>query len=237
MITALENPLSAVRAISQLERRAEAAGMYVFFKSDFGEFAEVRALARPGSRVSAMFDPRCSDDLSNGRRAFWLHCIDGDGRTVSLQAARVDLIDSSLAQWSMSWMSALYRMRGDDVEPARWRPMSNSMAEKISGRVVYHGEFWLAEDFRGSRAGSMLDVLPRMALLLAYIKWCPDHVWGVITDDLAVRGGGIRMGYTVQQPALLSWLVEPEGAGKSETMVACDTKDLAYLAELEAGRG
>ena len=230
MNRSLHDPLVAVHAVTNLEKRAAAAGVFASVKTDFGEFVEVRQLVRPGENVTAMFDPLCTDDLSDGRRAFWVHGVDASGETVSLQCARIDLIDSSLAQWGMSWMASLYQMRGDAVAPARWRPVSHSVAERIKGQVVYHGEFWLAPATRG---GGLLDILPRLCLLLIYIKWCPDFIWGVMTESLAAHGGGTRMGYTVQEPNLLKWDEEPEGASKQETFICCDAEDLAYLAELE----
>lgn len=229
----VDNPLAVVHAVANLERHAQAAGVSVSFKTDFREFVAVRQAVRPAETVTAMFDPQCTDDLSDGRRAFWVHGVDTSGETLSLQAARVDLFDGNFAQWGMSWMASLYHMRGDRVEPARWRPMSHSVAERISGRVAYHGEFWLAPEMRGSKGGGLLGILPRMCLLLIYVKWCPEFIWGVMTEGLAAHGGGARMGYTVQEPNVLKWAAEPEGASKQETLVCCDAKDLAYLAELE----
>ncbi len=234
MIKCMDNPLSVARAVSVLERRVHQAGMRVTMKTDFREYAEVRKSVRPDSDVSAMFDHRCTEDLSDGR-GFWLHCHNPEGETVALQAARVDWIETSLAQWCMPWMSTLYRMRGDKVEPETYRPLPNSTAERIKGWVAYHGEFWVQPEHRGRVAGNLLEALPRLGLMMIYMRWNPDHVWGVITDILAARGAGIRMGFTTQQPSLLNWEIEPEGAGRSETMVCCDNRDLAFLADFETG--
>ena len=68
MIQCLENPLKAVHAIARLERLAGEAGIFVFLKSDFHEFVEVRDIVRPDETVSAMFDPACTPDLSDGQR-------------------------------------------------------------------------------------------------------------------------------------------------------------------------
>ena len=236
MIRCLENPLKTAQAISRLERLADEAGIFVFVKSDFREFVEVREMVRPDETVSAMFDPACTSDLCDGRRGFWMHGINRDGRTVVLQAARVDMIDSNLANWAMSWMAGLYRLRGDAVEPARWKALMHSAAERISGNVVYHGEFWMAPELRGISTGNMLDVLPRLVLLLAQMKWQPDHVWGVVTEELGTRGIAARMGYAVQQPALLGWQQPPEGASPSETFACCTSEDLEFLVELESAR-
>ncbi len=236
MIQCLENPLKGVHAISRLERLAGEAGIFVFLKSDFHEFVEVRDFVRPEETVSAMFDPACTPDLCDGSRGFWMHGINRDGKTEVLQALRVDMIDSNLANWAMSWMTGLYRMRGDTVEPARWKALMHSAAERISGNVVYHGEFWMAPELRGVSTGNMLDVLPRMALLLAHLKWQPDHVWGVVKEELGSRGIAVRMGYATQQPALLGWQQPPEGASSSETFACCTRKDLEFLVELESAK-
>ncbi len=236
MIRCLDDPLKVVHAVARLERLAEDAGIFVFVKTDFQEFVEIRDFVRPDETVSAMFDPAGTQDLSNGTRAFWVHGVDRQGQTVSLQAARIDVVDSNLAQWAMLWMSGLYRMRGDSVEPARWQALQHSAAERISGDVVYHGEFWLSSEFRGGDNGNMLDVLPRMALLLISLKWQPDHVWGLVTEKLGSRGIPFRMGYSVQQPAMLAWHSAPDGASNEETFAWCSAEDLAYLAELESSR-
>ncbi len=232
MSRCIENPLTAARAIISLERRAQEAGMRLSLETDFRKFVEARSAVRPGEKVSAMFDPDCTDDLSNGR-AIWLHGVDPEGQTLTMQAARLDWIDSNLASWVMPWMSSLYKMRGDAVEPASYRSLHNSIAEKMKNNVVYHGEFWLAEDYRGRKAGNLLGVLPRLCLLLVYMRWNPDYVWGLVDDDFAARGGAIRMGYAAQQPAGLMWQNEPQGASKSETMSCCESRDLAFLAEFE----
>ncbi len=232
MIRCIENPLTAARAIISLERRAQEAGMRLSLETDFRKFVETRDAARPGEKVSAMFDPDCTHDLSEGR-AIWLHGVDPDGRTLTMQAARMDWIDSNLASWVMPWMSSLYKMRGDVVEPASYRSMHNSIAEKMKDNVVYHGEFWLDQDYRGRKGGNLLGVLPRLCLLLVYVRWNPDYVWGLVDDDFAARGGAIRMGYTAQQPSGLMWQHEPQGASKNETMSCCENRDLAFLADFE----
>ena len=83
MIKCMDNPLSVARAVSVLERRVHQAGMRVTMKTDFREYAEVRKSVRPDSDVSAMFDHRCTEDLSDGR-GFWLHCHNPEGETVAV---------------------------------------------------------------------------------------------------------------------------------------------------------
>ena len=136
----MPNPLAAVEIVHGLIERARALDTEPFFSSDFPEFARQRLMLR-GSNASPMFDPavgRLQD------KAFWLGARNKQGEVVSLQAYRLDYVDTSLAEWVVGWMAGLYLKRHELMVPAYLEPPSYSRAGRVRGRLVYHGEIWLS---------------------------------------------------------------------------------------------
>lgn len=204
----LADPLKIVNTIADLLRHGAARGLAFRLSSDFAEFARLRRELR-GSAVSPLFDPAVADGLAV--RGVWMLAADEAQRVAGLQAFRLDRAEPSLAGFAPSWMLEHYRRRREPVVPGATPPPASSRAHLVSGRVVYHGELWVAPRARGC-----FPLFPRLGLLLALVKWQPEAVWALTGQSMATRGHMLRMGYGHVEPGFLTWEHPPEGAEHSE---------------------
>jgi hypothetical protein len=226
----MPNPLAAVEIVHGLIERARALDTEPFFSSDFPEFARQRLMLR-GSNASPMFDPavgRLQD------KAFWLGARNKQGEVVSLQAYRLDYVDTSLAEWVVGWMAGLYLKRHELMVPAYLEPPSYSRAGRVRGRLVYHGEIWLSPTLKNR---SYFDTMPFLGMLLAYLKWYPDAIWGLVSDQMANHGHVTRMKYPHLEPSFLRWQHCPEDIPSNEWLVLAERSDLDFLIEEKWVRG
>jgi hypothetical protein len=226
----IPNPLAAAEVVHSLLQRARALDIEPFFSVDFNDFARQRLAVR-GTMASPMFDPavgRLQD------KAFWLGARNRQGEVVSLQAYRLDYVDTSLAEWVVGWMAGLYLKRHELMVPAYLEPPSNSRAGRVRGRLVYHGEIWLSPNLRNR---SYFDTMPFLGMLLAYLKWYPDAIWGLVSDQMANHGHVTRMKYPHLEPSFLRWELCVEGVPKNEWLVLAELRDLNFLVEEISVRG
>jgi hypothetical protein len=123
-------------------------------------------------------------------------------------------------------MSGLYMKQGRLMVPEFNRPPPESRAERIRGRLVYHGEIWLEQPYRGKK---LFEMMPFLGMVLAYIKWYPHAMWGLVNDPMAKRGHSIRMKYPYLEHSFLRWTVHPNDVPENEWLVLAERSDLNNL--------
>jgi hypothetical protein len=206
--TGLADPLRTITAISNLIRQGTDQGFSFRLNTDFAELARLRQELR-SSDISPMFDPQACRSLSE--RGFWMSVADASGKTVGLQAFRLDDADPNLAEWVLGWMMGLYARRREMIVPRAVMPPEHSLSHLIRGRIVYHGELWIDKQVKGC-----FPIFPRIGMLLAMVKWQPEAIWALTGQSMATRGHMVRMGYGHLEQSFLTWEWEPEGAEQAE---------------------
>jgi GNAT superfamily N-acetyltransferase len=219
----LRDPLSAVRVLTALETEITEKGLLLQTGTDFGEFNR-RVLSLRGQRCGPFHDPEVSN-LSGGR-ALWLALATPDGRDVAVQAFRIDFIGGSLADWAPSFTIGLYMRRNELLVPTHASPPANSIAERIGGRLVYHGELWIDPEYRGQ--GLMLP-FGRIGLLLSLIKWQPDAIWALFEGGIVHRGVPLQLGYAYQERGFFRWQLASEGIESVEWIAVAERWSLEQL--------
>ncbi|MGI9371589.1 MAG: hypothetical protein ACR2OJ_03765 [Hyphomicrobiales bacterium] len=220
----LSDPLSVSRAIAILEQQLDEIGLKAEFSNDMGALAAERLRVR-ASRISPMFDPDVND--FNYNNAFWMRVLNQDGDVISLQAFRRDEVGSNLADWALPWMIGLYARRSELIVPNLLRPPPNSKSERISGSLAYHGELWIS---RNAGPRNLMELIPKLGLLLTLIKWQPDATWALVSHAMATRGHALRSGYAHFERGFLNWDWKPEGAEDVEWLVLSERTDLEFIA-------
>jgi len=223
--SAWREPLLLAELTVALRRAAEERGYRVTVSNDFRTFAEVCGRCR-NQKVSPFFDPAVNAELDE--RAFWLAANDESGATVSLNAYRIDLAEPSFADWAPGWIMGLYLRRGELLVPKAVSPPASSVTERVSGRVVYHGEVWIDAS---ARSKGLLDILPRLGMFITMIKWQPDAMWGIIGKSMATRGQVVRLGYSHMERGFLQWEFLPEGGEDVEWLVIAQHDELELLVQ------
>lgn len=224
MVEGLADPLGAVRAIAALDRELAGHGFTVSLSTDFAAFTAVRSRLRGGAPVAPLFDPAASA-LPSGK-GFWMKLAGPGGCTRGLQAFRADFAEPSLADWALGWMIGIYLKRSELIIPAAVAQVDSSVAKRISGVVVYHGELWIEPTCRRQ---SLMEPFSRMGVLLSYLRWRPAAVWALSSEAMALKGQMTRMGYGYMERGFMRWRFLPENADASEWLSIADRTSLEQL--------
>ena len=221
----LSHPLDAARAAMMLENEIKSLGFAVHESSDMPAFNAAKLKLR-GSLPSPMHDHEVC--VFGHERAFWMYLTDAKGEMVGLQAFRFDEIDTNLADWCVTYMVGVYMRRQELMVPSHARPPLGSASERLTGKLVYHGEIWLDKQIKNRK---VFDSFVKLGLVLALIKWQPDAVWGLATQQMATHGHFTRVGYAILERGFLRWQWSTDSIGPMEYLVASDKQALENLVD------
>ncbi len=219
----LTQPMAAARAASMLEDELRSLNLQVHVSSDMEAFDEVKQRVR-GMPVAPMHHHAVG--VFNRERAYWMYLTDGSGEVVGLQAFRYDEIDTHLADWCVNYMIGVYMRQNELMVPAFSRPPENSIAERLTGKLVYHGEIWISKQVKNRKT---FEIFVRLGLILAVIKWRPDAIWGLASAQMAGHGHFTRVGYTILERGFLRWQWASEGIDPVEYLVATELASLESM--------
>jgi hypothetical protein len=224
MVGGLVDPLAAARAIAAVDATLTKRGFTASLETDFTAFSALRRALRSGVPESAVFDPQAS--AITPKKAFWMALSDCEGEVVALQAFRADHAEPTLADWALGWMIGIYVKRCELVVPQHIEPPADSIAHKLSGTVVYHGELWLKRKVRGAQ---ILEPFARLGMLSSYIRWRPKAIWALSNGKMACYANMPRWGYAHQERGFMRWQFQPGGACESEWLSVADRASLERL--------
>lgn len=211
--------------VSVLIGELDESGISLEIGDDFSVFRRHRNSQTDRSALFPMFDVACSYvDASN---AFWICGFDKDGTLVHTQAIRrLDIAKQSLGEH-------LRDHRHMYITPGSTPNRDNTffsplpVLDKISGRVGYHGEFWIKAGTIGRRNTGLTGVLSRIAFEMCMKLWSPDYIFGLVPSPLATRGVAVRYGYTHCEYG--AWHGPDQEVTSEEMLVWMSQEDLRYL--------
>jgi hypothetical protein len=206
----VEDPLGTAKVCAALEAEIGQMGFAVNIGSDARKFNSIK-LATCNKPVSPFFDAEVCNFTTD--RFFWMSVVSPSGATVALQAFRYDYTDTSLADWGPNLTIGLAMRRQELMVPTNSSPTRNSIAERIRGKLVYHGEFWIDQKVRNRK---MAEKFSRLGLILCLIKWNPDAVWSLSSSRMATHGHLNRMGYNYIEKGFLRWQWATDGIDLTE---------------------
>jgi len=218
------------RFVASSLRLFAAHGLTLRVGFDFGQYKTLLKEARPDHKIGVPFDPDIHD-FSDGN-AFWIVATDTRGAIVHTQALRLlDLSGISLADHLQSQFTAFPPPSIPlDLDKSNYR--SGPGAQRMTGRIAYHGEFWIggsAGQFRGSGVSTLLS---RYGFWMASQHWDPDHIFAFIVNAVAHKGLAARTGWMHTDPAALQWYPR-NGQPVIETVMAyLHREDIQYLLDL-----
>jgi hypothetical protein len=216
----LSHPLDAARAACVLETELAAQHIKVHVSSDMEAF-NIAKLAARGIPVAPMHHFEVG--VFNRERAFWMSLTDQNGDVIGLQAFRYDEIDTHLADWCVTYMIGVYMRQNELMVPAFSKPPAGSISERLTGKLVYHGEIWIAKHIKNRK---VFEHFVRLGLITAVIKWRPDAIWGLASAQMAGHGHFTRVGYTILERGFLRWQWASEGIDPVEYLVAVELPSL-----------
>jgi hypothetical protein len=215
-MSGLKDPLAAARAIATLADELEKQDLKVEIATDFERFNQIKIAARE-KPLCPLFDPTVND-FSNDR-AFWMSLSNGAGETLAIQSFRNDKVETSLADWCLPYMIGLYVRRQELLVPTQAQPPEGSISRRLRGSLVYHGELWA---YRQLRPRTLSDTFSKLGMLLAYVKWQPDALWGLVSNSMANAGLPQRLGYPYMERGFLRWQWVSDGMDEVEFLCVAD---------------
>jgi hypothetical protein len=221
----LRDPLGISRVVSALDAELAEAGLKVEFLNDLVSFGSAKQAMRDEA-PSPFFDGTINEQGDG--RFFWMLLTASDGRKVGMQAFRLDTINSSLADWGPSYTIGLYMRRQEVLVPMHPSPPRGTIAERISGRVVYHGELWIDRTIRNRR---VVEVFGRLGMLLALLRWNPDAIWALASQSMATHGHLNRMGFTYLERGFFRWQWGGDGIDNVEWVAIAERSALEAMVE------
>ena len=221
----IKNPLGLTNLVTRLVADLENNGYSVSVSSDMKKLDSTKLGIR-GHRVGPMHDA----DVCNfeGERAFWMQLEDEAGKAVGLQAFRFDRIDTNLADWLPNYMIGVYMRREELMVPSHANAPMGSVAENLRGSLVYHGELWLDKHVK---ARNVFDSFTRLGLFLSIIKWNPDAIWALTSEQMARHGHLGRIGYTTIERGILRWQWASRDVDSVEYLALVDRKALENIVD------
>ncbi len=219
----LMQPLAAARAAIMLEDELKALRLQAHVSSDMQAFDETKQRVR-NFPVAPMHHH--ATGVFNRERAFWMYLTDDKGDVVGLQAFRHDEIDTHLADWCVTYMIGVYMRQQELMVPSFPKPPAGSVSERLTGKLVYHGEIWISKNIKSRK---VFEIFVRLGLILAVIKWRPDAIWGLANAQMAGHGHFTRVGYTILERGFLRWQWASEGIDPVEYLVAAELPSLESM--------
>ncbi|MEL6643298.1 MAG: hypothetical protein AAFQ79_05125 [Pseudomonadota bacterium] len=210
--------------ISGIVRELESTGMRVEIGGDFSRYRALRLAQADRPPMYPMFDTASSYvDESNG---FWVCGFNQDGDLVHTQAARLlDLGDVSLAR-HMNVHRHKYITPGTTPDPDQTYYSGPDALTRITGRVCYHGDFWLpSSGLGGPRSQGATALLSRILFEVIHHSWHPDFVFALVPKQLAAKGAHLRYGYSHCEPG--QWLGPDQQVTEEDFLVWMSARDMA----------
>ena len=225
-MTAL-NLFTMITNVSNLVKELEIAGVTLEIGGDFATYRRLRNSQSDRSQPFPMFDVASSYvDASN---AFWVCGFDENNELVHTQAIR--LLDLQGLTLDKHLRDHRHKYITPDTTPDPDKTFFSSMPalERITGRVCYHGEFWLKGGKGGHRSQGFTALLSRIVFELTLKLWSPDFVFGFVPMPLAMKGIPVRYGYSHGEFGV--WYGPEQEVTSEEMLVWMSNQDIQTFLE------
>ncbi len=219
----IKDPLGTALMIAQLEQTLREMGLTVRSSNDMTAFAKTKKEVR-NLDVGPMHDPEVCD--FSGDRAFWMSLTNKNNEIVGLQGYRCDRIDVNLAEWCTNYMIGVYMRRQELMVPSHTKAPEGSIAWRLRGKLVYHGELWVEKDLKNRM---VVELFPKIGTLLAFLKWNPDAIWALTGFQLATRGFPGRMGYAHVERGFLRWMWHSDNVEEIEYLAVAEREVIEQM--------
>lgn len=197
-------------------------GISVQTGSDFVAYRLLRKQQSHSRPIYPMFDVGCS--FIDGSNGLWIAGWDEQGDLVHTQAMRLIELGPADLRAHMRDHRLKYVTPGAVEEPEFAAFHADGGLDTVRGRVCYHGEFWLAQNARGSSGSGAVALLSRLAFELAHAIWAPDYVFGFVAAPHALNGTPARHGYFHGVPG--TWRARDGGVFAEEWLVWMSANDI-----------
>jgi hypothetical protein len=195
--------------------------------SDFNAYQLLLLEHRSQQPLGPPFDPKIHQ--LNAENAFWLAARGSDSRVIHTQSMRVLDLKSSNLENHLRESFRDFPPVGPDIDLAASRYRAGPGAQKILGRVCYHGELWMDDSLGAYRGSGLSAVLGRFAFLTCIKRFSPDYVFGFVARSMIFKGLAERLGYMHSEPASIRWRLNNKDWPLEGFMVWMARDDLKFM--------
>lgn len=183
-----------------LLRELDASGFRVAFLDDPERIADVIAdIGKP--YVTDILNPSLNDFSRHTGR--WMTLYQDQEPVVAGGFRIEDLGDEDVASF---WRKVFRRHYGNGKNTlGRISPI---LSERLSGRLAYFGDMYVADDFREFNP-RMKRAFADLAHIFVHGIWQPDWHYSFVRQRDAARGAMTLYGYTTVCEHPMDWLIDP----------------------------
>ncbi|WIW50186.1 hypothetical protein ML401_37580 (plasmid) [Bradyrhizobium sp. 62B] len=188
-------PYRASRIIQVRDPAAAKQELTLFQGFDFREYVAITRATPTKGATYPNFRP--DQSLIKPGEGYWITGIDKRRRVVLLAAARLyDLPTSNFAEHLES-LKAFYADPSVQAHKQDCCTCLAPTAKTMTGRIAYHGDYWLHEEFRGR---GLSRVVARITHGLSFALWEPDFLCALVADWSLNKGLVAQYGYGHFEP-------------------------------------
>lgn len=217
--------------VSGIVRELEAVGMRVEVGDDFARYRSYRSAQTDRGALYPMFDTASSYiDETNG---FWVCGFSETGELVHTQAARLlDLSGTTLGR-HIDVHRHKYITPDTTPDPDKTGYSGPEALNFVTGRVCYHGDFWLpSRGLGGPRGQGATSLLSRILFEILHHNWKPDYVFALVPKQLAAKGAHLRYGYSHCEPG--KWIGPDQQVTDEDYLIWMNATDMNNALSREA---
>lgn len=194
MVTVV-NPLQVSRFLQAYDDAAAQKGVKLSIGFDFREYVSITRTLPTKKPTYPNFRPDRSP-IRTGE-GYWMIGVDKNNEIALVEAARLyDLSHSNLAA-HLETLKAFYADPSVHAHPQDHCSCTAPSAKRITGKVAYHGDFWLRKDFRGQ---GMPEIMAAVLRGVSFAMWTPDFVVGLAERWLLTKGVLAQYGHVHHEP-------------------------------------
>ncbi|MCP3368622.1 hypothetical protein [Bradyrhizobium cajani] len=177
------NILKVSRFIRIYDDLAAQKGIKLSVGFDFDKYVAITSALPTKKPTYPNFRPDRSP-IEPGQ-GYWMIGLDKHNDVALVEAARLyDLQDSNFAS-NLESLRAFYADPAMHAHPQDRCRCTAPTAREITGKVAYHGDFWLRKDFRGQ---GMPEIMAAVLRGISFAMWSPDFVVGLAERWLLSKG-------------------------------------------------
>ncbi|NLS74771.1 hypothetical protein E3H11_39085 [Bradyrhizobium brasilense] len=197
------DPLRVSRLLQVCDLAAVQKGIKLSIGLDFHEYVSItKATPTKGPTYPSFRPDRSPIKFGEG---YWIIGVDNNNDVVLLEAARLfDLSHSNFAE-HLQCLKAFYADPTVHAHPQDRCTCIAPSAEKMTGKVAYHGDRWVRKDFR--RQG-IPKIMAGIARGVSFAMWAPDFLCALVPRQRSDRGR--VYGYAHYEPGALLQLIEED---------------------------
>lgn len=189
-MTSVVDPVRMSRCLQVYEDTVCQKGIKVFIGFDFHEYVSITRATPTKEPTYPSFRPDRSPIKSG--EGYWIMGLDQNNHVAILAAQRLyDLSHSNFAEHLQS-LKVFYADPTVHAHPQDRCICIAPTAKKMTGKIAFHGDYWIRKDFRGK---GLSKFLARMAQGVSFAMWDPNFLCGFVERWLLDKSLVEQCGY------------------------------------------